>query len=172
MLQKARREMKDDKRMKSMVSRATEERNARIESELKSYRAEMLSYFWEGLQYSKRWHLEVRHGYSLYESLSRMFSYRDEMKRKIDDPNVLREEILLRLGKFEIEREMQEYMLSFQRTQRRFNRFRNELEEGVRRWNTNHMCRAIKEELMAEVWHPRRVEKLLEQGYESYLFDA
>ncbi len=40
---------------------------------------------------------------------------------------------------------------------------------AARRWRAIHNCRAIKEDLMAAAWHPRRVEHILETyGWDAY----
>jgi len=58
---------------------------------------------------------------------------------------------------------------SFFRTTERTALFRGELEAASRRWRAIHDCKHIKEELMAAVWHPRRVEALLEtHGWAAY----
>lgn len=51
----------------------------------------------------------------------------------------------------------------------RVNTIREELTTKTNRLRAIQNCRAIKEELMANVWHPRRVEKFLETyGWEAY----
>lgn len=58
---------------------------------------------------------------------------------------------------------------SFFRTTERTALFRKELEEVSGRWRAIHNCKHIKEELMAAMWHPRRVEKLLDTyGWDAY----
>lgn len=58
---------------------------------------------------------------------------------------------------------------SFFRTTERTARFRDELQATYPRWRAVLNCKAIKEELMMEAWHPRRVEHILTTyGWEAY----
>lgn len=51
----------------------------------------------------------------------------------------------------------------------RLNRFRDELQQVYPRWRAVLNCKAIKEDLMMNVWHPRRVEHILTTyGWEAY----
>jgi hypothetical protein len=51
----------------------------------------------------------------------------------------------------------------------RTNIIKDELLNTVSKFNIIRNCKTIKEELMANVWHPRRVEKILETyGWEVY----
>jgi hypothetical protein len=64
---------------------------------------------------------------------------------------------------------IQEHGPSFLRTTERTALFRGELEVAARQSRGVQNCKAIKEELMAAVWHPRRVERLLDtHGWEAY----
>lgn len=58
---------------------------------------------------------------------------------------------------------------SFFRTTERTALFRGELEAAFPKWRTILNCKHIKEELMAAVWSPRRMEKLLmTHGWAAY----
>jgi hypothetical protein len=88
------------------------------------------------------------------------------------DPFHQRIDIKASLKKFQRLRDaefIREIGPSFFRTTERTALFRGELERASRRWRAIHNCKAIKEDLMAAVWHPRRVERLLEtHGWEAY----
>lgn len=61
------------------------------------------------------------------------------------------------------------YMRGIMRSALRLDLLREELAVAVHRSRTIHNCKAIKEELMAAVWHPRRVERILEtHGWAAY----
>jgi hypothetical protein len=58
---------------------------------------------------------------------------------------------------------------SFFRTTERNALIRGELAVAYKKWRAVHDCKAIKEELMAAVWHPRRVEHILDNyGWDAY----
>jgi len=64
---------------------------------------------------------------------------------------------------------IQEHGPSFLRTTERTALFRVELEVAARQSRGVQNCKAIKEELMAAVWHPRRVEHILDKyGWDAY----
>jgi hypothetical protein len=88
------------------------------------------------------------------------------------DPFNQRIDVKASLKKFQTMRDadfIREIGPSFFRTTERTALFRGELEAASRRWRAIHDCKHIKEELMAAVWHPRRVETLLEtHGWAAY----
>jgi hypothetical protein len=58
---------------------------------------------------------------------------------------------------------------SFFRTTERNELIRGELKVAARRLRAIYNCKTIKEDLMAAVWHPRRVEHILENyGWDAY----
>ena len=64
---------------------------------------------------------------------------------------------------------LRQWAPSFFRTTERTARFRDELLGVYPRWRAVLNCKAIKEELMMEAWHPRRVEHILTTyGWEAY----
>jgi hypothetical protein len=61
------------------------------------------------------------------------------------------------------------YMREIMRSALRLDPIREELAVAVHKSRTIHNCKSIKEDLMAAVWHPRRVEHILENyGWEAY----
>jgi hypothetical protein len=64
---------------------------------------------------------------------------------------------------------VQDHAPSFFRTTERTSLIRDELAVVSRKWRAIHNCKVIKEELMAAVWHPRRVEHILDNyGWDAY----
>lgn len=55
-----------------------------------------------------------------------------------------------------------QHLRNFMRSAGRLNAFRAELAVATHKFRTIQNCRIIKEELMMNVWHPRRVEHILE----------
>ena len=61
------------------------------------------------------------------------------------------------------------YMRGIMRSALRLDPIREELAVATHKSRTIHNCKAIKEDLMAAAWHPRRIERLLEtHGWEAY----
>lgn len=61
------------------------------------------------------------------------------------------------------------YMRGIMRSALRLDLIREELDVATRKSRAIHDCKAIKEELMAAVWHPRRVEHILDNyGWDAY----
>lgn len=61
------------------------------------------------------------------------------------------------------------HLRRFAQSLRRLDTIRDEMAVVAHKFRTIHDCKAIKEELMMKVWHPRRVEHILETyGWEAY----
>lgn len=98
-----------------------------------------------------------------------------QKKRAADyvyDPFHQRIDVKASLKKFQRMRDaefIREIGPSFFRTTERTALFRGELEAAIPKWRTILNCKHIKEELMAAVWSPRRMEKLLmTHGWAAY----
>lgn len=172
LLKKSKLEMRQDKEHKEFIRKATKDRNARIHQELAKYRKRKELEFVGHATYTRSW---WRHPVGYFDEapsvLTRFYSFDDALERSIDNPHALTEGMLIHLGMAEIDDEFRDYNSSLRRVRRRTAAVRSELLESVRRRNCIRACHVVKEELIANVWHPRRTENWLALGNESYLFD-
>jgi hypothetical protein len=115
----------------------------------RSFLAEMLL-FGEG---AGGWYpILSSHGYwSLYQ-------YKDNvLQQRIDVPKSIEA-----VREYKDNKVRREHLRNFMSSVRRLNHIRDELAVATHKFRTIQNCQIIKEELMMNVWHPRRVEYILE----------
>jgi hypothetical protein len=96
------------------------------------------------------------HGY--WSEYRRLYQYKDNvLQERIDVPKSIQA-----VREYKDTNVRMEHLRKFMSSLRRLNDIRDELAVATHKFRTIQNCRIIKEELMMNVWHPRRVEHILE----------